>query len=473
MNERNPYITILQAKKGFRLAGTFFIIASILFGAVPVSAQTAPAYRYNWRDRQSESPWNGQDQQQISDWRGSSATQSSIAQLSSTSVQELFVPILFGVALKDIFANFGDPRSGGRTHEGEDILAPRGSPIISPTDAVVLKVGTGDSSGFYVYTANPGGETFVYMHLDSMSPLVAGTVLKTGDLIGYVGNTGNASGGVTHLHFEIRKNGATDPFPRLKRDLTPAEKMQYVNAMIIKASDKVMLANTLVQANTKEFLNAKTANISLAPEISQALDRYAASVASQIGTADLSIGSQNANVTALQNFLIIQNKGSAATALGAAGATGYFGAMTKGALVEYQQVIGIAPATGIYDTATRNYIQTGSLPLRTTPVPPVTAPSATSTNTQVPGTALLTPVFPVRDLTMNSSGGDVVWLQAYLIAQHSGPAADALLKAGATGYFGSITRAAVIEFQAKAGITPAAGYFGTLSRAYAAAHPTK
>src|SRR5690606_7271821 len=122
--------------------------------------------------------------------------------------------------------DFGDPRDGGdREHEGQDILAPRGTPILSPTEAVVLRIGNGSSSGKNVYTANPGGETFVYMHLDEIaSDLEEGDRLDTGDLIGYVGNTGNASGGPAHLHFEIREGReAKDPYPRLLASFTVEE----------------------------------------------------------------------------------------------------------------------------------------------------------------------------------------------------------------------------------------------------------
>jgi peptidoglycan hydrolase-like protein with peptidoglycan-binding domain len=73
---------------------------------------------------------------------------------------------------------------------------------------------------------------------------------------------------------------------------------------------------------------------------------------------------------------------------------------------------------------------------------------------------------PSRDLTVGSRGSDVTWLQDYLIAQNAGSAAVSLKAAGATGYFGSLTRAALAEYQAAKGITPAAGYFGPKTRAH-------
>jgi peptidoglycan hydrolase-like protein with peptidoglycan-binding domain len=64
-----------------------------------------------------------------------------------------------------------------------------------------------------------------------------------------------------------------------------------------------------------------------------------------------------------------------------------------------------------------------------------------------------------------AKGASVIWLQTFLISMRSGPAATALSEAGATGYFGSVTKAALAEYQKKNGISPAAGYFGPTTRA--------
>ena len=140
-------------------------------------------------------------------WYLASDFQEKIESLSPVVSQAVVMPVLFSVGLKNISPNFGAPRSGGRSHEGQDIMAIKGTPIISPTEAVVLRTGYGESAGNYVYTANPGGETFVYMHLDRTGEGVKpGTKLEPGSLIGYVGDTGNASGGAAHLHFEIHED---------------------------------------------------------------------------------------------------------------------------------------------------------------------------------------------------------------------------------------------------------------------------
>lgn len=76
---------------------------------------------------------------------------------------------------------------------------------------------------------------------------------------------------------------------------------------------------------------------------------------------------------------------------------------------------------------------------------------------------------PSQDLTLGSRGSAVTWLQEFLIARAGGSAAQALEAAGATGYFGVLTRAALAEFQTLVSITPSQGYFGAITRAYLSA----
>jgi hypothetical protein len=75
-----------------------------------------------------------------------------------------------------------------------------------------------------------------------------------------------------------------------------------------------------------------------------------------------------------------------------------------------------------------------------------------------------------NNLQLGSSGSDVTVLQQFLISQNEGPNASALANIGATGYFGSMTQAALAEFQVSVGISPALGYFGPITRAYVSAH---
>jgi murein DD-endopeptidase MepM/ murein hydrolase activator NlpD len=146
------------------------------------------------------------------------------------------VPVL-GVSRESLTDTWGEARSHGRTHEGVDIIAPRGSVVVSPTKAVVVNIGTHELGGNVVYTANPGGEQFYFAHLDRVKKgLKVGQALRVGDVIGYVGNTGNASSTAPHLHFGIYKQGATNPFPRIKKRLKPAVERAILakEAMLLK-----------------------------------------------------------------------------------------------------------------------------------------------------------------------------------------------------------------------------------------------
>lgn len=174
--------------------------------------------------------------------RLSSDLRRKINKLDDDPAENLPIPVALGVALRNLYPNFGDDRDGGsRSHEGLDIIAPRGFYVASPTEAVVTRTGKGESAGVYVYAMGPGGETFAYMHLDRIADGVKlGAELKPGDLIGYVGNTGNAEGGAPHLHFEIREGReAQDPFPRITREFTSAERIRTLTDVLAELREEL------------------------------------------------------------------------------------------------------------------------------------------------------------------------------------------------------------------------------------------
>ncbi len=290
--------------------------------------------------------------------RGSSSYSSKINKLDDDEVDDLPVPILFGVTLGMIWPNFGDDRDGGsRQHEGLDIMAPEGAPIVSPTEAVVIRTGTGSGSGKYVTTANPGGESFVYMHLSEIS-VKNGDELEKGDLIGLVGDTGNAKGGPAHLHFEIRDGRkATDPFPRITRELSLKDKISDLKGVLADVDDRDDLVEFIVENYQGELWQAKGVGMDLPNDVEDELEDVPTTVPSTTTTpGDLTLDSQGPLVATLQGFLIAKNTGSAAKALAAAGATGYFGPVTQRALIEYQVAHGITPATGYFGPKTRAYM---------------------------------------------------------------------------------------------------------------------
>jgi peptidoglycan LD-endopeptidase LytH len=115
----------------------------------------------------------------------------------------LGVPVA-GVARSELRDSYDEPR-GGRLHEAMDILVPRGTPVVSAADGTLLKLFDSEAGGLMVYAMDPS-ERFVllYGHLDGFADgLVEGMRLVRGQVIGYVGTTGNAPEGTPHLHFAI------------------------------------------------------------------------------------------------------------------------------------------------------------------------------------------------------------------------------------------------------------------------------
>jgi murein DD-endopeptidase MepM/ murein hydrolase activator NlpD len=133
------------------------------------------------------------------------------------------VPVA-GVSVRALRDSWGLPRSGGRRHEGIDIVVPRGAAVSSTTPGIVWRVGRNRLGGNAVWVLGPGGQLHYYAHLDRFGAIHVGEIVAPGDVLGYVGNTGNARGGPPHLHYGIYAPaaGAIDPFPILTAPLTRA-----------------------------------------------------------------------------------------------------------------------------------------------------------------------------------------------------------------------------------------------------------
>ena len=114
---------------------------------------------------------------------------------------------------RSISSFFGDPRDGGRReHHGVDIFAPRHTPVLAPSDARVTRVGEGDIGGRYVWLYDSKRSIYLYFaHLQTQEVIEGEKVLE-GQLIGTVGNTGNARYTPPHLHFGIYRRGPVDPY---------------------------------------------------------------------------------------------------------------------------------------------------------------------------------------------------------------------------------------------------------------------
>lgn len=111
---------------------------------------------------------------------------------------------------------WGAARSGGRSHEGIDIFAARNTPIHSTTPGIVRKVGTNELGGNVVMILGPGAVSHYYAHLQDFADIKEGDWVEAGDVIGYVGDSGNAKGTPTHVHYGIyTQSGAVNPYPLL------------------------------------------------------------------------------------------------------------------------------------------------------------------------------------------------------------------------------------------------------------------
>ncbi len=144
--------------------------------------------------------------------------------------QALFAPLngnglripVVGVSVRDLDDSWHAPRDGGnRVHKGIDIFAPRGTEVVAVADGVVSYIGDQRLGGHCVWLTTENGASFYYAHLDRWAPgLYEGMEVQAGDLLGYVGNTGNAKSTPSHLHFGVNQSDEmVNPFPLLKAAL--------------------------------------------------------------------------------------------------------------------------------------------------------------------------------------------------------------------------------------------------------------
>ena len=109
------------------------------------------------------------------------------------------------------------PRGTNRRHEGQDIFAPKGTPILSATNGFIYRIGENNLGGQTVSVIGSGGRVYYYAHLDAYARgIEVGDRVTTRTVLGYVGTTGNAQGTPPHLHFGVYTlNGAINQLPLL------------------------------------------------------------------------------------------------------------------------------------------------------------------------------------------------------------------------------------------------------------------
>jgi murein DD-endopeptidase MepM/ murein hydrolase activator NlpD len=140
---------------------------------------------------------------------------------------QLLVPVE-GIKAGQVEDTFGQPRGKERRHEALDIMAPKGTRVLAAGDGKVVKLFNSKPGGLTVYQFDPGEKyAYYYAHLDRYAEgIKEGMELKRGDLVGYVGSTGNARAEAPHLHFAVVeltpqkqwwKGTPVDPYPLLER----------------------------------------------------------------------------------------------------------------------------------------------------------------------------------------------------------------------------------------------------------------
>ncbi|HKC64534.1 MAG TPA: peptidoglycan DD-metalloendopeptidase family protein [Pyrinomonadaceae bacterium] len=139
--------------------------------------------------------------------QASSPQPSTTAQSSTTpptSSAQLLIPVA-GVRPEQLRDTFTEARSEGRTHDAIDIPAPRGTPVLAAADGRIVKLFQSKPGGTTIYQLDPDNRTvYYYAHLDHYAEgITEGHFARRGEVIAYVGDTGNAGAGNYHLHFSI------------------------------------------------------------------------------------------------------------------------------------------------------------------------------------------------------------------------------------------------------------------------------
>jgi len=144
------------------------------------------------------------------------------AKVPAEADTSLLMPV-DGVRVRQVSDTWGAARSEGRVHEGTDIFAPAGTPVRAATAGFVYRIESLSLGGNSVTVVGGGGRRYFYTHLSSFADGVReGHHVRTDTVIGYVGNSGNAAGTPSHLHFGVYDGPAgscdweaVNPFPLL------------------------------------------------------------------------------------------------------------------------------------------------------------------------------------------------------------------------------------------------------------------
>lgn len=144
-----------------------------------------------------------------------------VQQLRNTSMPSRLPIPVDNIKRHQLKDTWGASRSSGRLHEGIDIMAPRGTKVLSATEGMIADLRNNNLGGKVIWILGPGGTWHYYAHLDGHKRgLSVGDYVKKGQVIGYVGNSGNAQHTAPHLHYGLylqgKGRGAVNPYPYLR-----------------------------------------------------------------------------------------------------------------------------------------------------------------------------------------------------------------------------------------------------------------
>lgn len=419
--------------------------------------------------------------------------------------------ILFPIDGEYSFRNdFSEPRDGGaRQHLGIDIIASKMTPLVAVVDGTITFIAIPQASwGYAITLEDADGYSYRYLHINNDTPgtddgaggvqnayapgLYRGTKVVKGQLLGWVGDSGNAESTTAHLHFEMRDSSrvAFNPYESLFAasngvtsgkfagltttagpEATPEEELKFiatrqlqeglVDAQVGELHTRLKtlkyytgeITETYTAATREavrkfqntEGLTATGIADSLTQKRLEERTKAIAPVPTQTATktsSEMAQGSSGDAVKAVQQQLITLGYLKST-------ATGYFGPLTHDAVIAFQKANGIDPI-GIVGPKTKAAL-TSALASLSTSAPAPTSPSA-SDPTETASTFTFT-----KRLEIGVTNSEVKELQKLL-------ATLGYFKEEPTGYFGNITKAAVIAFQKAEGIEPL-GFVGPATRA--------
>ena len=200
-----------MTRQSHAFVSTASIVALAAAMASPAAAQTTGAAQDGAPTTAPASPATAPDSTAIPLGLGAPSGSTSPvvvpADLDTLRKEGLMIPVA-GIAAKDLIDSFDDKRGGTRTHNALDIMAARNTPVVAAVSGSIVKLHNSVAGGLTIYASDPSSKfVMMYGHLDSYRPgLKEGERVARGQIIGFVGSTGNANPTAPHLHFQITRN---------------------------------------------------------------------------------------------------------------------------------------------------------------------------------------------------------------------------------------------------------------------------